>query len=101
MEERIVALEKRIAELEEKLENVMIYSEGANVSFDNSDINILQILGDGANVALKNAPIDSVEISGDGNNVGISDCPIGTCANGSEADLDDLEEEADGLECRI
>lgn len=42
MEERIVALEKRIAELEEKLENVMIYSEGANVSFDNSDINILQ-----------------------------------------------------------
>jgi hypothetical protein len=101
MEERIVALEKRIAELEEKLENVMIYSEGANVSFDNSDINILQILGDGANVALKNAPIDSVEISGDGNNVGISDCPIGTCANGSESDLDDLEEKADGLECRI
>lgn len=52
----------------------MIYSEGANVSFDNSDINILQILGDGANVALKNAPIDSVEISEGGNNVGISDC---------------------------
>lgn len=34
-------------------------------------------------------------------NVGISDCPIGTCANGSEADLNDLEEKADGLECRI
>ena len=52
MENRIAELEKRISELEEKLENVMIYSEGANVSFNNSNINMLQILGDGANVAL-------------------------------------------------
>lgn len=32
MENKIAEFEKRIAELEEKLENVMIYSEGANVS---------------------------------------------------------------------
>ena len=68
-ENRIAEPEKRITELEEKLENVMIYSEGANVSFNNSNVNMLQILGDGANIALENVPLYSVEISGDGNNV--------------------------------
>ena len=34
-ENKIAELKKRISELEEKLENVMIYSEGANVSFHN------------------------------------------------------------------
>ena len=90
MGNKIAELEKRISELEEELKNMMIYSDGANVSFNNSNINMLQILGDGANVALENVPLDSVEISGDGNNVSFSDCPIATCANGNEEDLDDI-----------
>lgn len=89
MENRIAELEKRVAELEEKINTITIYSEGANVSFENSTIHMLQILGDGADFALENTPLDSVEISDDGNNVGFSDCPIGTCAAGS--DLDDLK----------
>lgn len=100
-ENKIAELEKRISELEEKLKNVMIYSEGASVSFNNSHIAMLQILGDGANVALENVPLDSVEISGDGNNVAISDCPIAACANGNERDLDDAENRVADLECRI
>ena len=52
-ENKIAELEKRISVLEEKLKNVMIYSEGASVSFNNSHIAMLQILGDGANVATK------------------------------------------------
>lgn len=80
--EKMTELEKRIAELEEKLENVMVYSEGAEVTFKNSTINMLQILGDGANIALENLPLDSVEISGDGNNIGFSNCPIASCTNG-------------------
>ena len=54
MGNKIAELEKRISELEEELKNMMIYSDGANVSFNNSNINMLQILGDGANVALEN-----------------------------------------------
>lgn len=99
--EKMTELEKRIAELEEKLENVMVYFEGAEVNFKNSTINLLQILGDGANMALENVPLDSVEISGDGNNVGFSNCPIASCTNGVETDLDDREARADDLECRI
>ena len=101
MGNKIAELEKRISELEEELKNMMIYSDGANVSFNNSSINMLQILGDGANVALENVPLDSVEISGDGNNVAFSDCPIAICANGNEEDLDDIEDIADDLDCRI
>lgn len=100
-ENKIAELEKRISVLEEKLKNVMIYSEGASVSFNNSHIVMLQILGDGANVALENVPLDSVEISGDGNNVAFSDCPIAACANGNERDLDDAENRVADLACRI
>ena len=35
MKNKIAELEKRISELEEKLENVMIYSEGANYRYEN------------------------------------------------------------------
>lgn len=79
----------------------MIYSEGANVSFNNSNVNMLQILGDGANIALENVPLDSVEICGDGNNVAFSDCPIAACANRNESDLVEKEAKANDLDRRI
>ena len=53
MENRIAELEKRISELEEKLKNMTIYSDGADISFENSTINILQIHGDGAGIAIE------------------------------------------------
>lgn len=52
------------------------------------------------NITFNKTSIDSAEISGDGANVAFEKCEIGFCTNNAN-DLDDLEDIADELECRV
>ncbi len=67
----------------------MIYSEGANVSFNNSNVKYAASV-----IGLENCRLTVVT------NVAFSDCPIAICANGNEDDID-IEDRADDLDCRI
>ena len=40
-----------------------IYSDGADISFEDSTINILQILGDGENIAIEKGPVSYTHLT--------------------------------------
>ena len=82
MENRIAELESRI----EKLENML---------------KSIELSGDGQNISFNQTPLYAVKISGDGADTNFINSAVGYAVTADNDELEDLEDTANELECRI
>ena len=82
MGNKIAELESRI----EKLENIL---------------KSIEISGDGQNISFNQTPLYAVKISGDGANANFINSPVNYAVTADNDELEDLEDTADELDCRI
>ncbi len=98
MENRIIELEKRIAELEAIIKN-LCFGDGTNIVINGGAFGDIRV-GEGSSVKLEKSALGNVYAS-DCESVTLNNCPAGSVINGNTGgtvDIDDISDRVDDVE---